>query len=971
MGRLPAAVPAVHPARPLPERRRAVGALAGGPRYARSYLARTILDELPDDLRTFLARTAVFEVLTAERCGRLLGARDGGPRGVRDAQVRLEQLERLEALTTSDDDGRTFRYHEVLRGHLESALVDELGPDRTRAWYATAAALLEEQGAPGEALRAWLRAERWAEVTRLLREDGRSIAAEPARVGPAWSDLLPRAVVDEDPWLSTAVARRLAAEGRLGAAALRYRHAEGLFPDSADRERVARERRLVELWTTGRPQPHLHWMDRLRDACTAARSRSRARLRASGPGDHLCAAAVALLGGDLREATAAAGRLLEDPTVDGPLLLAGRLVGELVDALSGRDVAAGTDRLDAEAERAGATWIARQARVLHGVARGDGAAVVRVADECAALGDVWGELLARTAEAVRRLLAGEADRGGVRRPARAGRCGRRRQPGRVDRHGRGAAAPPRGRPTPAQQARAAAAAARACGVRGAQALAALAAAAALRRPRPRSPRRPDGPRPGRRARPALARGLEQRLLGRGDRPGRAGGRARAGSGAAAGRGRRRGRGRPGAGGRGAGPAAEPATVPAGLAVVAAPDVPPVTVRCFGAFEIAAGGRPLDWRSVRPRAACTLRLLAARSPHPVHREVLLTLWPGLPPGQATHSLQVAMSTLRAFLAPDAPRGSARMVDRVGETYVLALPPGSRSDVLDLRTALEAAERAARTDDTAAERTALTDAVAAYRGELLPEDGPAEWVVADREQWRLRVAAACTRLAALHAAADDLRAAVEAARRGLEVDPFCDPLWRALISALAATGDTAAEARARGSTRGCSASWASPHPRSPRRSPHRRSPSPPRAERHRSRSLTAAPAPPPGTAGARAAPRARAARPARTSRSPGSAPTPPPAAPAPRHPVGRPRAPPTTSSRRSRTPRPSRPWRPPAAAPARRGCRAGGAAAPTPPPPRGGGPRAGSRRRRARPTPPATAGSPAASAAGRRRPPGSRG
>ena len=92
------------------------------------------------------------------------------------------------------------------------------------------------------------------EVTRLLREDGRTIAAEAARVGPAWPDLLPPAFVDEDPWLSTAVARRLAAEGRLGAAARRYRHAEGLFPDSADRERVARERRLVELWTTG-PAP--------------------------------------------------------------------------------------------------------------------------------------------------------------------------------------------------------------------------------------------------------------------------------------------------------------------------------------------------------------------------------------------------------------------------------------------------------------------------------------------------------------------------------------------------------------------------------------------------------------------------------------------------------------------------------------------------------------------------------------------
>jgi DNA-binding SARP family transcriptional activator len=343
----------------------------------------------------------------------------------------------------------------------------------------------------------------------------------------------------------------------------------------------------------------------------------------------------------------------------------------------------------------------------------------------------------------------------------------------------------------AQQARAAATAARTCGVPGAQALAALALAATL----------PATATATVTAAVATARalaaeqglpwpaGLEQRLLaGRGGPP-EAGAAAvpGSGSGAAAEAGS--------AAGAGTGSAAEPVTAPAGLAVVAAPEVAPVVVRCFGAFEIAAGGRPLDWRSVRPRSACALRLLAARTPHPVHREVLLTLWPGLPPGQATHSLQVAMSTLRAFLAPDAPRGSARMVDRVGETYVLALPPGSRSDVLDLRTALEAADRAARTDDTAAERTALAAAVAAYRGELLPEDGPAEWVVPDREQWRLRVAAACTRLAALHAVAGDLRAAVEAARRGLEVDPFCDPLWRALISALSATGDTAAEARAR--------------------------------------------------------------------------------------------------------------------------------------------------------------------------------
>jgi DNA-binding SARP family transcriptional activator len=240
---------------------------------------------------------------------------------------------------------------------------------------------------------------------------------------------------------------------------------------------------------------------------------------------------------------------------------------------------------------------------------------------------------------------------------------------------------------------------------------------------------------------------------------------------------------------------EPTAAGAGAAVVAGAVDPPLVVRCFGGFEIAVGGRTLDPRTVRPRAAATLRLLAARAPQPLHRDSLLTLWPDLPTGQATHSLQVAISSLRAFLAPGAPRGSARMIDRVGSTYALALPPGSRSDVLDLDAALAAADRSARACDPGPERAALATALATYRGDLLPEDGDAEWVVADREQWRSRVTAATARLTVLHLATGDPRAAVDAARRGLEIDPFCDPLWRALIAGHARTGDTAAQARAR--------------------------------------------------------------------------------------------------------------------------------------------------------------------------------
>ncbi|OLT14834.1 hypothetical protein BJF78_17535 [Pseudonocardia sp. CNS-139] len=129
--------------RPLAERRGAVSALSGRSRFARTYLVRTVLGGIPADLRGFLARTAVFEVLTAPRCNALLDRTDA-----QDAQRDLEELVRLAAFTTSDDGGQTFRYHEVLRTHLESVLNDELGEAATRRWFARAAAILEADGAP-------------------------------------------------------------------------------------------------------------------------------------------------------------------------------------------------------------------------------------------------------------------------------------------------------------------------------------------------------------------------------------------------------------------------------------------------------------------------------------------------------------------------------------------------------------------------------------------------------------------------------------------------------------------------------------------------------------------------------------------------------------------------------------------------------------------------------------------------------
>jgi DNA-binding SARP family transcriptional activator len=722
--------------RPLSERRRALGALVGGPRFARTYLARTVLAELPARLRTFLTRTCVFEVLTGRRCDRLLGTTD--------AQQRLEDLERLGALTTSIDGGKTFRYHEVLRRHLEDALLEELGATHTQLWYAKAAAQLEASGALGEAVRAHLRAECWTEATRLLRDGGaRVISTEPSRV---WHDLVPQQMIDEDPWLSMAVARWLAAQGRLREAAQRYRHAEGLFPEPADRHRMAWDRRLVELWTEGRAQPQLHWLDRLR---AAVHRHPDAVEVGQTPGDQLCAAVALLLTGNVFAAGSTLQQLLHAPDSDSMLALAARLVQAVVDLSTGTTEDGSAERLATDAERIGGLWLARQARLICALHMRDAEEMRRIAVECDGAGDIWGALLTRAVQALRQLLVGE--------PAQAAwsdviaRC-RALDAGSLEAWSlafAALAASIADEPNAASMARLAESFSRTAGVWGAQALTALALAAADAGPHSAQLRQAR----------TLAEmhglpwpeALATRLFGgtpSAERP------------------------------------AQPRQAP-----------PVVRMGCLGGFNLEVFGRSLDLRSIRPRAVMMLRLLAIHAPQPVHRELLLQLWPDLPPDRALHSMQVAMSSLRSLLAARVPHGSLCLLQRHGDAYALVLPPNSEADVVEFAAQLHAAQQARYARDADAERAALVRAVAVYRGELLPEDGPVEWVIDARERLRQQAATAAGRLAELELAGGDARSAIDAARRSVDIDSFRDTSWQVLIAACTEAGEPAAAARAR--------------------------------------------------------------------------------------------------------------------------------------------------------------------------------
>src|SRR5215831_5991927 len=149
------------------ERRRVLDGLGGGSRFVREYLTRNVLAELPPDLRGFLVDTCVLQRLSGPICDAFLG------RG--DSRALLGELERRQVFTHALDDDGHYRYHEVLRSHLESILVQEAGEVAVRDLHLRAGAVLEEAGALAEALHAHCRAEDWPAVERLIGRNGEKL----------------------------------------------------------------------------------------------------------------------------------------------------------------------------------------------------------------------------------------------------------------------------------------------------------------------------------------------------------------------------------------------------------------------------------------------------------------------------------------------------------------------------------------------------------------------------------------------------------------------------------------------------------------------------------------------------------------------------------------------------------------------------------------------------------------------------
>ena len=727
--------------RPASERRRLLDGLGPRSRVMRDYLSRNVLDQLPAELRDFLVLTGALGRLTGPLCDALLGATTG--------RQHLEELERRQVFISAIEEDGSYRYHEVLRAHLEQALVERLGEAGARTHHRRAGEVLEGDGALGDALRAYCRAEAWEAVARLLGREGRQIAG-----GPVAIEVLPPALLASDPWLALAVARRLRSQGRWADCVVAYAHAETTFRGSEAGGICREERVAVEAWLSADAGRAPDGVALLRSALQENPAGIAAQPAASAA-SLLATGLAALLAGDPQRARELLVAASELPEAGAELCAsAGLAVAAIALAAGVPNATVGLDRATAGAERLGLAWLARLGRALPAL-RGTPAAAV-VAEELALVarrsGDSWGAAVCELFAGWGRVIGGETPVEALEQ----------------------AAAQLAGLSAGSLEALAAALAALAragrATVPGAATETRTAAETAV------ASARALGRRSG--CAPALAyTGLAARRLAGGPETDETATLERAGM---------------------PRPATQPEAVVPTVAAVPAPAPPDqiqVEARLFGGLHLTLAGIPVDLSSTKPRVRALLRHLLAASGRPVHREVLQeALWPEADTEGGLRNLHVALSSVRQVLERTVP-GGAGLVLREGDAYSVVLAADAGCDLRELEQRVAAGRRALAAGDTEVAAAAFTRALELHAGELLPEDGPAEWAVNLRERCRGLAVDAARALAEIRLQSGDAAGAVGACDAGLALDRYADPLWRLLIGAREQGGDLVAAERAR--------------------------------------------------------------------------------------------------------------------------------------------------------------------------------
>jgi DNA-binding SARP family transcriptional activator len=208
----------------------------------------------------------------------------------------------------------------------------------------------------------------------------------------------------------------------------------------------------------------------------------------------------------------------------------------------------------------------------------------------------------------------------------------------------------------------------------------------------------------------------------------------------------------------------------------------ISVKTFDAFQLSGNGIVVErWRA--GKAKSLLQYLLMRRGRLVPRDTLYeALWPEANWSRTSSSLKVAVHMLRQILGQlsradpggGRPRSSLELVTRdpgyVLETHDVWIDFEVFDELID-------AGHAAQQDDRDA-TSLFHRAAELYQGDFLP-DVHADWMVAHREWLRSRLLCALAYLTDTAMAKGDHLSVIRWCRRMLEIEPFHEDTYRALI------------------------------------------------------------------------------------------------------------------------------------------------------------------------------------------------
>ncbi len=242
---------------------------------------------------------------------------------------------------------------------------------------------------------------------------------------------------------------------------------------------------------------------------------------------------------------------------------------------------------------------------------------------------------------------------------------------------------------------------------------------------------------------------------------------------------------------------EPAVARTSSAFVAA--LPPAApdsleVRVLGPLEVDVGGarsRAPELRRERVRSLLGL-LVVRRS---VRRsEAAGVLWPDLGDDQALGNLRVTLTHLLKLVEPQREKNtSSFFIYQQNDRLTLRDDPALRVDVWEFEAAAAEAEELERSGAPSLALEAHVRAVGFWRGELLADLDPADWLEFDRIRLGTLFVRSALRSGELLAAHHELGRAAVMAQRAIAADPWSEAPYRLLASVHLERGDRSAARR----------------------------------------------------------------------------------------------------------------------------------------------------------------------------------